>query len=541
MAWNFADVWERIADTAPAATASLHGEQRLAWRDFDRRADGVAAALLAAGLGAQDKVALYLYNGPAYLESVFACFKAGLVPVNTNYRYLDDELHYLFDNSDAAAVVFHGEFTPRVDALRVRCPKVRTWLHVDDGTTPCPSWAVSYEPAAAQQPGRVRAPWGRAGDDLVLIYTGGTTGRPRGVMWRQDDLFVASNTAGDPARADLDGVARRVRAALESGEPQAVGLPAAPLMHGTAFVFASSILTRGGAVATLTARRFDVEELLDTLQGRAVTDLCIVGDAFCRPMVEALEAAPQRWNLRRLKAVSSSGMMWSDACKQGLLRHAPDALLVDFLNSSEASGMGRSVSSRTRPQKGANFRLGKNAFVIDDAGRPIAPGSGIAGRVAVRGLVPLGYYGDPDKSARTFPVIEGVRCAVPGDYALVEADGSITLLGRGSVSINTGGEKVFPEEVEECIKTLPGVNDALVVGVPDARFGEIVAAAVQPAAGASVAAEAITAHVRARLAAHKVPRQVMLVPSIGRGPNGKADYPQVRSRVLEWLAAKQRS
>jgi fatty-acyl-CoA synthase len=541
MSWNFADVWERIADAAPHSTALLHGSQRLAWRDFDRRADGLAAALLGAGLGAQDKVALYLYNGPAYLESTFGCLKAGLVPVNTNYRYLDDELHYLFDNSDAAAVVFHGEFTARVDALRARCPKVRAWLHVDDGSTPCPPWAVAYEPAAAQWPGRVRAPWGRSGDDLLLIYTGGTTGRPRGVMWRQDDLFLASNTAGDPPQADLEGVTRRVRAALDAGEPQPVGLPAAPLMHGTAFVFAASILTRGGAVVTLAARRFDVEELLDTLQRHAVSDLCIVGDAFCRPMVDALEAAPGRWNLRTLKAVSSSGMMWSEACKQGLLRHAPDALLVDFLNSSEASGMGRSVSSRARPRKGANFRLGKNAFVIDDAGRPIAPGSGIAGRIAVRGLVPLGYYGDPDKSARTFPVIEGVRCAVPGDYALVEADGSITLLGRGSVSINTGGEKVFPEEVEECIKTLPGVNDAVVVGVPDPRFGEIVAAAVEPAAGAAIAAEAVSAHVRSRLAAHKVPRQVLLVESIGRGPNGKADYPQVRRRVQEWLAAQERS
>ena len=306
-------------------------------------------------------------------------------------------------------------------------------------------------------------------------------------------------------------------------------------------MLAASILTRGGAVATLAARRFDVEELLDTLQHRAVTDLCIVGDAFCRPMVDALEAAPQRWRLRTLKAVSSSGMMWSEACKQGLLRHAPDALLVDFLNSSEASGMGRSVSSRTRPQKGANFRLGKNAFVIDDQDRPIAPGSGIAGRVAVRGLVPLGYYGDPEKSARTFPVIEGVRCAVPGDYALVEADGTITLLGRGSVSINTGGEKVFPEEVEECIKTLPGVNDALVVGLPDARFGEIVTAAVELVAGACVTPEAISAHVRAKLAGHKVPRQVLLVDSIGRGPNGKADYPQVRRRMQQWLATKERS
>ena len=319
--------------------------------------------------------------------------------------------------------------------------------------------------------------------------------------------------------------------------PPPVGLPAAPLMHGTAYVFASAILNRAGSVVTLTSPQFDVAELLGALQAGPVTDLCIVGDAFCRPMVDALDAAPGRWNIACLKAVSSSGMMWGNANKARLLEHAPNAVLIDFLNSSEASGMGRAISSKGRASPSARFKLGKNAFVIDADNRPVLPGSGVAGRIAVGGNVPLGYYGDPDKSAATFPVINGIRCAVPGDFALVEADGSITLLGRGSVSINTGGEKVFPEEVEECIKLLPEVRDAVVVGVPDERFGEIVAAVVELADGQNVNAQAVTAHVRARLARHKAPRHVMVVQSVGRGPNGKADYMMLRKRVVDWLLA----
>ncbi|HYF20781.1 MAG TPA: AMP-binding protein [Ramlibacter sp.] len=536
MAWNFADVWDAIALATPQAPALVHGGCRRSWGGFERRSRGLAAHLLAAGLQRQDKVALYLYNDPAYLEGAYACFKAALVPVNVNYRYQHEELLYLFDNADAAAVVFHGEFTPRIEELRARCPKVRTWVQVDDGTHPCPPWAVPYEAAA----GTAGAPAPqRTGDDLVLVYTGGTTGRPRGVMWRQDDLFVASNTAGDPPDGNLGHVRDRLARAQEEGRRPPRGVPAAPLMHGTAFVFACSILTRGGAVVTATGRSFDAAELLDLIDAEAVTDLCIVGDAFARPMLDRLDAAPGRWRLSTVKAISSSGMLWSDASKDGLLRHLPQALLVDFLNSSEASGMGKSVRSSGRgPAGGARFKLGQNALVIDEDNRPVAPGSGVAGRVAVRGRVPLGYYNDPAKTAATFPVIDGVRHAVPGDYARVEADGTIALLGRGSVSINTGGEKVYPEEVEQCIKELPGVADALLVGVPDPRFGEVVTALVQPTRDADVEPGQVTAHVRQRLARHKVPRHVLLVERIDRGPNGKADYPAARRHMQEWLAGR---
>ena len=537
--WNFADVWETVAQCVPGRMAQVHGTRRIAWSEFDARANGIARTLLQAGCVQQDKVALYLHNGPEYLQSAFACMKAGLVPVNTNYRYQQDELHYLWDNADAVAVVFHGAFTEQVQALRARCDKVRLWLHVDDGSAACPAcpaWALPYEASALSHPSRVQAPWGRSGDDLILIYTGGTTGLPRGVMWRQHDLYIASNTTGDPAAADLGLVRERLAGAQAQVVAAPTGLPAAPLMHGTAYVFAGTILNRGGTVVTLTASPFDVAELLTTIQAERVTDLCIVGDAFCRPMVDALDAAPGRWDISCLKAVSSSGMMWSQANKTRLLVHAPGALLIDFLNSSEASGMGRAVSSKERMAQPARFKLGQNAFVVDADNQPLAPGSGQVGRIAVRGGVPIGYYGDPAKSAATFPVIDGVRCAIPGDYATVDADGSITLLGRGSVSINSGGEKVFPEEVEECIKLLGAVRDAVVVGVPDERFGESVLAVVELVPGQTLAAAAVTEHVRQRLARHKAPRHVMLVPTLGRGPNGKADYAALRQRALRWLA-----
>lgn len=535
--WNFADVWETIARAQPDRLAHVHGDAALTWREFDQRANGIAAWLLRAGCSHQDKVALYLYNGPEYMQAAFACLKVSLAPVNTNYRYKQDELRSLWDNADASVVIFDAAFTDSVEEVRTRCRKVRAWLYLGEVAS-CPAWASAYAAEAAPVTDPPRAATPRSGDDLILIYTGGTTGHPRGVMWRQHDLYTASNTTGDADLADLALV--RDRVSSPDWSPP-IGLPAAPLMHGTAYVFASTILNRGGTVVTLQGRQLDIVELLDTVQERRVTELCIVGDAFCRPMVDALDAAPDRWDLGSLKAVSSSGMMWSQANKDRLLRHAPNAVLVDFLNSSEASGMGRAVSSRERPTQSARFRLGRNAFVLGADGRPLPPGSPEVGRIAVRGGVPLGYYGDPEKTAATFPVIEGVRYAIPGDYARVEADGTVTLLGRGSVSINSGGEKVFPEEVEECIKQLPAVRDAAVVGVPHERFGETVTAVVELTPGRQLSAQLVLDHVRERLAGHKVPRHVVFVESLQRGPNGKADYMALRRRAAEAVRASAES
>jgi fatty-acyl-CoA synthase len=533
-AWNFADIWETIADTIPEAPALVHADRRVTWAEMDRRADGLARTLLDAGAAEQDKVALYLYNSPEYLEAQFAAFKAGLVPVNTNYRYVEDELVYLWDNADAVAVVFHATFADRIANVRERVPRVRTWLWVDDGSGPCPDWATPYEDAAATDTDRVSPPWGRSGDHLLMLYTGGTTGMPKGVMWRQDDLVRVLGGAQNPVYkddADLDVVRSTFT------EPGMRALPACPQMHGTGWFTSLAALCLGGAVVTMTNRTFDVAELFDTVEREGVNATAIVGDAFAKPMLAALDANPGKWDISSLFLVTSSGVMWSEETKQGLLGHHPGMLLVDAFSSSEALGMGQSVSSAQGATRTAKFSLGENARVITDDGRDVEPGSGEIGRVAVKGITPIGYYKDPEKSAATFITIEGERYSMPGDYAMVEADGTLTLLGRGSVCINTGGEKVFPEEVEEALKTHEHVHDAVAVGVPDDKFGEAVTAVVEPVPGAEVDEAALIAHVKGRLAAYKAPKRVVVVDTIGRAPNGKVDYTRLKSQATERLAA----
>ena len=540
--WNFADVWEQVAYARPDAPALAQGERRYSWSQFDRRADGVAAALLGAGLSRQSKVAQYLYNGPEYLESIYASFKAGLVPVNTNYRYTEDELDYLWENADVEAVVFHGSFAERADAVRAKLGAVRCWLWVDDGSGGCPSWAQPYESAAGSAPaGPVRAGWGRSGDDLILIYTGGTTGMPKGVMWRQDDLFAVLNRTGElryPEEGGLEAV-RSVLAA-PSKYPPARLLPGPPLMHGTGLFTAMSVLNSAGSVVLLESRHFDVEALLGTIESERITEISIVGDAFAKPILSALDASPGRWDISSLWLIISSGVMWSAEVKQGLLRHQPKLLMIDNLGSSEAIGMARSASKEGAAPSTAGFQLGPDTRVIDEDGLDVEPGSGQQGMVALRGRGPIGYYKDPDKSAATFRIINGERWTVPGDFATVEADGSVRLLGRGSVCINTGGEKVFPEEVEEVLKRHPEVHDAVVVGVPDDRFGEAVAALIEPSGAAAVLDEQeLTDWARRSLAGYKVPRHLVVVETIGRAPNGKVDYKRLR-KVAEQAVAERR-
>ena len=531
--WTFADAWEVVAEAVPDAPAQVQGERRIAWRDFDRRANGIARTLLDAGVREQDKIAQYLYNAPEYMESMYAAFKLGLAPVNTNYRYLDDELVYLWDNADAVAVVFHGTFAERIDAIRARVPRVRVWLWVDDGSAPCPDWAVPYEDAAASSPERVVAPWGRDGDHLLLLYTGGTTGMPKGVMWRQDDL-VRSLVGTFLPRVRQDPVDYEVIRASLNG-PGTVNIPACPLMHGTGQFTQLIVLSGGGCTVALEQRSFDVEELLSTIERERVNVIAIVGDAFAKPMLRALDANPGKWDLSSLVMVSSSGVMWSEATKQGLLKHHPGMMLVDAFSSSEALGMGQSVSSASGTSTTAKFTLGENSIVVTEDGRRVEPGSGEIGRVAVGGYQPVGYYKDPDKSAATFLTIDGKRYSVPGDYAMVEADGSLTVLGRGSVCINTGGEKVFPEEIEEVLKTHASVRDAVAVGVPDEKFGEAITAIVEPAGDAPVDERDVIAHVKAKLAAYKAPKRVLTVDTIGRAPNGKVDYKRLRQQAMAEL------
>jgi acyl-CoA synthetase (AMP-forming)/AMP-acid ligase II len=422
-------------------------------------------------------------------------------------------------------VVFHASLVEHVQHVRSRVPRVATWLWVDDGSGACPEWAVPYETAMSMPSERVVPDWGRGPDDLLFIYTGGTTGMPKGVMWRQDD--VVRGVVGASARhfrkpADYEGL----RAWLTHlGK---VSLPACPLMHATGFFASLGRLSTAGSVALLEGHRFDATELLDVVERRHVNTVIVVGDVVAKPILAALDAEPARWDLSTIDAISSSGVIWSAPVKQGLLNHIPQARLVDNFGSSEAMGMGQSVSTSTGSVQTAQFRITENTRVIDDAGHEVTPGSGRVGRVAVRGHQPLGYYKDQEKSDRTFVMINGDRYSVPGDYAMVEADGSLTLLGRGSVCINTGGEKVFPEEVEEVLKLNPSVRDAVVVGVPDDRFGEAVAAVVEPGMGHGVDEEAVIEFVKERLARYKAPKHVLAIPTIGRAANGKVDYKRLK-------------
>jgi len=530
--WNWADIWEQAAESRPDSTALVHGKHRTTWAEFDRRADGVAQALLDLEPSRQDKVAQYLYNGPEYVEALYGTVKASLVPVNTNYRYEADELVYLWDNADAVAVFFDAAFTDKVEAVRSKLPDVRGWFRVGGhADEECPSWAIPYEQAATAATGRTRPPWDRTGDDLYLLYTGGTTGMPKGVMWRQDDLFAILNNSSF-IRHPLDEGIAGVRRNFDQIGTGSVGLPACPLMHGTGALTALSVLNEGGTVVTLESRSLDAVEMLDVITSEKVQRLAIVGDAFSKPVVAALDANPGRWDISSLLLVVSSGIMWSQDVKEALLRHHPNMMLVDAFASSEAMGMGASISSGTSAATTAKFTPGEDARVIRPDGTSVEPGSGEIGMVAVKGRNPIGYYKDPEKSAQTFPVLNGERWSVPGDHATIEADGSLTLLGRGSVCINTGGEKVFPEEVEVALRSHGSVTDAVAVGVPDERWGEAVCAVVEPMEGASIEPADLVAHVKSRLAAFKAPRHVVVVPSIGRAANGKADYRRLREHAI---------
>jgi fatty-acyl-CoA synthase len=530
--WNLADIWETAADAASDRVMHVCGERRFTWADFDQRADALAADLIRSGLGHQSKVAAYLLNGPEYLEAYHAAFKAAMVPVNVNYRYGPSELLYLLDNADAEAVVFHAQFASVLEGIREKLDHVRRWYVVADGSA-LPEWAVPYEDVATAKTERVRPAWGRSGDDFLFLYTGGTTGMPKGVMWRQADLASVLGGGGNPLvglppAADLE----ELRARVIDGRGAMVQLSACPLMHGTGQFSAFLAMNLGGTVVTIPDPKFDAAHLWATVAAEGVQAMAIVGDAFARPMLAELDAHPGRYDLSKLVLINSSGVMWSQEVKDGLLRHMPQVFLFDSLGSSEAVGMAASIAGPGISAATARFGLGEGVRVLGADDRDIQPGSDEIGVIALPGYLPVGYYKDPEKSARTFRVIDGQRYTIPGDCATVDVDGTIHLMGRGSAVINTGGEKVYPEEVEEVVKRLPEVLDAVCVGVPDERFGERVCVLVQLAPGASTKVQAISEAVRAELAGYKVPRAVHFIDTIGRSPAGKVDYPGLRQRAV---------
>lgn len=534
--WKIAEVWEAIAAAAPDRPALVCGARTTRWAEFDGRADALGRRLIACGLGRQAKVAAYLYNGSEFLDTYYAAFKAGLVPFNVNYRYGPEELFYLLDNADAEAVVFHASFSEKLEGLRARLPAVKAWICVAEPDAPTPDWALDYEELASGDGPRCQPPWGRSGDDLLLMYTGGTTGMPKGVMWRQDDLFQVLGAGGNPTVAIPP-----LRVPAEAGDrarragPPLVSLVACPLMHATGQFSAIAALNLGNCVATSPNRKFDAEALWE-VERLGAARVIIVGPAFAIPMLDALDTYPGRWDLSQVRAISSSGAMWSYENKQGLLRHMPQALLQDNLGSSESVGIGGSSSAAGAEAKTAAFVLGPSCAVFTEDGRRVEPGSGERGLVAVSGFIPLGYYKDEEKTAATFRMFEDKRWSVPGDWAEVDLDGGLKLYGRGSQCINTGGEKVFPEEVEEALKTHAAVRDAVVVGVPDPRFGERICAVVDFGSSAPLGLSEVAAHVKAQLADYKAPRELVAAPVL-RAPNGKVDYKHFKALALEALSA----
>ena len=532
--WNYATLFEAIAGVQPNAPALIQGERTISWQVFEERTRSLATWLWELGAVHQDKVALYLYNSPEYMEAAVAAFRVGLVPVNTNYRYGRHELLYLWDNADAIAVVFHGSFTETIDMLRHDATKIRSWVWVDDGSGPCPDWATPYETTMATLPERLPEGTKQTPDDLLMMYTGGTTGMPKGVMWRQDDILCRMNSRGF-RRWDLEaGMEVAVATLAAEGEGNRM-LPACPLMHGTGMFTALEVLVEGGSIVLLEDRKFDAVGLAAAIDEHGVNMVVIVGDPFARPLLDVFNAEPERFHFDSLFSIVSSGAMWSEEVKLGLLEHFPTLLLVDTFGSSEAIGIGSSVSKAGSSKKTGAFSISNEVRVLDEHDQPITPGSDEIGALALGGRNPLGYYKDAAKSAATFRMIEGQRFSVPGDFAKVAIDGSIQLLGRGSQCINTAGEKVFPEEVEETLKRHPSVVDACVVGVPDSRFGERVVAAVELRDGATFDESELIAHTKDQLAHYKAPRHIRVVATLGRAANGKMDYARHKSEAADWF------
>jgi acyl-CoA synthetase (AMP-forming)/AMP-acid ligase II len=532
--WNFANVWRAISGLWPNEIAIEQGDRVVTWSEFAEQSEGLASWLLERELPLQSSLALYLHNCPEYLIGFAGALNARLVPMNTNYRYKADELIYLFDNAEARVVIFHGTFTEQVEEARKHLPLLQHFVHVDDHTTPCPSWATPFTDVAHHQ--RSEMPTG-SGDDLLLLYTGGTTGLPKGVMWRQDDLFARLNEGASP-KYPVDGDVSDVVAMLKEIGPGRIMLPACPLMHGTGLFSAMRNFMNGGRIVLLSDVSYDPEEMARVITERGVQVVVIVGDPFARPLLRVLDNKPDTYSLRSVEMMGSSGAMWSEEIKQGLLKHNPSMLCVDTLGSSEALGLGGSIFSGDRGPRTAQFSAGADVRVISDEGRDVQPGSDEIGRVMLGGRLPLGYFRDPEKTLRTFPVLDGVRYSVPGDMAKVNRDGSIVLLGRGSQCINTGGEKVFPEEVEEALKKHPSVADACVLGVPDETFGQRVVAVVELHPNEHFDEHGLVAFVKTHLAAYKAPKLVRHVGSIGRAVNGKMDYARHHREMLEWLQSR---
>ena len=516
-----------MVDSVPQRDAIVQGSRRLSYAEFDDAAARFAAALDAAGVTRGGKVALYLHNSPEYLVAQYGAFKHRAVPVNVNYRYLDDELIYLIENSDAEALVFHSSLSECVGRVRDRLTNVRLFVSVDDGGAPLEgAWRMdellsAHEPQARQE---------RSPEDLYILYTGGTTGLPKGVMFPQGEfierLLVSAVALGllESVPTSRDDV-RALMRSFAASEPE-ISIPCCPLMHGTGmWIGAMPALMVGGTVVLLESRSFDPDEVWRLTEERGATRIVIVGDAFARPMLRALErreAEGRPVDLSSVRHVMSSGAIWSAEIKDGL-RARLDATLVDSLGSTEGLGFGASGATHDVGAATAHFALAPTTKVVTPDGREVARGTGEQGMLASR-TAAFAYYKDPEKTASTFLRINGQGYVLTGDWATVDADGSVTLLGRGSMSINTGGEKVFAEEVEEAVKRHALVDDCLVVGLDDERFGQRIVAVVGSPTPQAISGSDLADFLRGSLAHYKIPKSFVVLDAVRRAPNGKADY-----------------
>ncbi|MGW6713832.1 acyl-CoA synthetase [Streptomyces globisporus] len=528
MEYNLADLFESVVDAVPDREALLYvdhpgtgAERRLTYAELDEAANRIAHHLIDAGIRPGEHLGLHLYNGVEYLQTVLGALKARIVPVNVNYRYVEEELAYLYRDADLAALVFDGEFDERVAAAAPQAPGLRHLVRVGPAATtaaPGPTAAPFAEAEASGASDRGFAP--RSADDQFIIYTGGTTGMPKGVMWRQEDLFFSGLGGGAPTGEPVktpQELAERVAAGGEG----ITFFPTPPLMHGTSTLTAFIGFNFGQRVVV--HRKFVPEEVLRTIEKEKVTSVSLVGDAMLRPLIDCLKGALRGTDCSSLFSVSSSGAIMSDSVRAEFQALVPTVLLLNNFGSSE-SGFNGTATADSGPEKGFRVQVNARTAVVDPVTyEPVAPGE--PGRIAQRGHVPLGYYNDPAKTADTFFRRGDERWVLLGDMATVDADGIVTVLGRGSQCINTGGEKVYPEEVEQALKSHADVYDALVAGVPDERWGNRVAAVVQLREGAdALTLDSVQAHCRTRLAGYKIPRALVLADRIQRSPSGKADY-----------------
>ncbi|MDX2541630.1 acyl-CoA synthetase [Streptomyces sp. WI04-05B] len=527
MEYNLADLFESVVDVVPDRAALVYldhpgtgAERRLSYAELDAAANRVAHHLIDSGIRPGEHLGLHLYNGVEYLQTVLGCLKARIVPVNVNYRYVEEELVYLYRDADLAALVFDAEFTERVAAARPRATSLRHLIRVGE---PAPGAteleAVPFaEAEAAGSSGRGFA--ARSGDDQFIIYTGGTTGMPKGVMWRQEDLFFAGLGGGAPTGEPVKSP-RELAERVAAGGEGITFFPTPPLMHGTSTLTAFIGFNFGQRVVI--HRKFTAEDVLRTIEREKVTSVSLVGDAMLRPLIDALNGPMKGTDCSALFSVSSSGAIMSETVRAEFQALVPNVMLLNNFGSSE-SGFNGTATEDSGPERGFRIRVNLRTQVVDPATHEPVP-AGEVGRIAQCGHVPLGYFNDPRKTAETFFERDGERWVLLGDMATVDEEGVVTVLGRGSQCINTGGEKVYPEEVEQALKSHPDVYDALVAGVPDARWGNHVAAVVQLREGAARPSLAdVQQHCRTHLAGYKVPRQLVITETIRRSPSGKADY-----------------